>query len=299
MKNVSCFSGNPVSTAVPSTLGSCNSGARSNLKLMLFIVLFSALILIGGSIPLSAQEAKPKMDMTELAKKTQNPVESMIQIPFAYYGNFNYGPDKQFASTLEIKPVVPVKLSKGLNLILRAIVPVLFLPEPVSKTGLSDVQLQVFFAPSNAKKFIWGLGPMVTFPTGVPYEICSGKWTAGPIGVGLVMLKKWVAGLLINQRWSFAGDGSMPEVNQLYMNAFVNLNFKNGWAVSYAPEIYANWNESASNVWTVPVGLAGIKAFHIGKQMMSANLGYYFNVVRPENATDMYIKVGVSLLFPK
>jgi len=49
----------------------------------------------------------------------------------------------------------------------------------------------------------------------------------------------------------------------------------------------------------VPVGLAGIKAFHIGSQMMSANLGYYFNVIRPSDATDMYIKAGISLLFPK
>ena len=108
------------------------------------ILLFCVVILLSG-ITGFAQQEKPKMDMTELAKKTQNPVESMIQIPFACYGNFNYGPDKQFATTLEMKPVVPVKLSKGLNLILRAIVPVLFLPEPVSKTGLSDIQLQVFF----------------------------------------------------------------------------------------------------------------------------------------------------------
>jgi hypothetical protein len=266
-------------------------------KISTLLSLFFFLVLSANSI--SAQDEKPKMDMTELAKRTQNPVESMIQIPLAYYGNFNYGTDKQFASTLEIKPVIPVKLSKGLNLILRAIVPVVFLPAPVSKTGLSDIQVQLFLAPSKAKKFIWGAGPMVSFPTGVPYELCSGKWTAGPIAVGLLMMKHWVVGVLANQRWSFAGDGSMPDINQLYINAFANYNFKHGWAISYAPEIYANWKEASADVWTVPVGLAGIKAFHIGKQMMSATLGYYYNVVRPTGAADMYVKAGISLLFPK
>lgn len=263
-----------------------------NLHYLLFFLLLSA-------VPVIGQQEKPKIDMTELAKKTQNPVESMIQIPLNFYGNFNWGPDKKFSSTLELKPVVPVKLTKRLNLIVRVIIPVVFMPEPVRASGLSDIQLQLFFAPSKAKKFIWGVGPMVTFPSGIPYELCSGKWTAGPIVVGLFMTKHVVVGLLANQRWSFAGDGSMPDINQLYMNPFINYNFKNGWALSYAPEIYANWNMSAGQVWTFPVGLAGIKAFHIGKQMMTANLGYYYNVVRPSDATEMFIKAGISLLFPK
>jgi hypothetical protein len=261
--------------------------------------MFMLSILFVPMTGLHAQDAGQKMDMTELAKKTQNPVESMIQIPLGYYGNINWGPEKQFASTLELKPVVPIKLSSGLNLIVRSIIPVVFLPSPVNRSGLSDIQLQFYFAPSKAKKFIWGIGPMVSFPTGLPYEMCSGKWTAGPIGVGLFMLKHWVVGALVNQRWSFAGDGSMPDVNQLYINAFANYNFKHGWAISYAPEIYANWNQPSAQVWTVPVGLAGIKAFHIGKQMMSANLGYYFNAIRPSDAPEMYIKAAISLLFLK
>ncbi|HNW75141.1 MAG TPA: hypothetical protein PKN44_16040 [Bacteroidales bacterium] len=257
------------------------------------------ILIFGLALTGFSQEEKQKVDMTELAKKTQNPVESMIQLPLGYYGNINWGPGKQFSSTLELKPVIPVKLSKGLNLIFRLIIPVVFLPAPVSKTGLTDIQLQLYLAPSKTKKFIWGVGPMISFPTGAPYELCSGKWTAGPIGVGLFMLKHWVVGALVNQRWSFAGDGSMPDINQLYINAFANYNFKHGWAISYAPEIYANWNLASNQVWTVPVGLAGIKAFHIGKQMMSANLGFYYNVVRPTDATEMYVKAAVSLLFPK
>jgi len=261
--------------------------------------LFLLVTFLMSGIMVIAQDAKPKVDMTELAKKTQNPVESMIQIPLGYYGNINWGPDKKFSSTLELKPVIPIKLSSGLNLIVRSIIPAVFMPSPVNKSGLSDIQLQFYFAPSKAKKFIWGLGPMVSFPTGVPYELCSGKWTAGPIGVALFMLKKWVVGALVNQRWSFAGDGSMPDVNQLYINAFANYNFKQGWAISYAPEIYANWNLPSAQAWTLPVGLAGIKAFHIGKQMMSANLGYYYNVLRPSDGPEMYVKAAISLLFLK
>ena len=255
-----------------------------------FLFLYSAIAF--------AQDAGQKMDMTELAKQTQNPVANMYQVPLTYLGDFNSGNDKLYISTLMLKPVIPVSLSPKLLFIFRAIVPVSFIPDPVNKSGLSDIQLQFYLSPVTKSKFIWGAGPMITVPSGIPPEMCSGKWTAGPAAAGLFMLKHVVFGALATQRWSFAGDGSKADISQLYIDAFFNYNFKHGWALGYTPEIYVNWNQCGTN-WNLPVGLTISKVFKIGKQPLSANVSYFYNVIRPDDYTDMYIKAGLTFLFPK
>ncbi|MDD4603975.1 MAG: hypothetical protein PHF97_09245 [Bacteroidales bacterium] len=261
-------------------------------------VLLITSILFFSGFPSMAQEKEENGNLTELSKQTQNPVANMYQVPLSYVGDFNSGPDKLFVSTLNLKPVIPIDLSKSLLFIFRAIIPITFMPAPESKSGLSDIQLQFYLSPKNKSKFIWGVGPLLSMPSGIPADLCSGKWTLGPNAAALVMLKKVVFGALVTQRWTVAGDGSMPEINQLYANPYVNYNFHKGWALGYSPEFYVDWTKATDN-WNWPVGLVASKVFRIGKQPFSANLSYYYNVIRPENYTDMYIKAGITLLIPK
>lgn len=246
----------------------------------------------------NAQEKSPASDIAELAKQSQNPVANMYQVPITYLGDFNSGSSKQYISTLMLKPVIPISISPKLLLIFRSIIPVSYIPSPENKTGLGDIQFQFYLSPVNKSKFIWGLGPLVSVPSGIPPEMCSGKWTAGPAGAGLFMFKHLVVGALITQRWSFAGNSTMPEINQFYINAFANYNFKHGWAIGYSPELYFNWN-LPYNAWNFPLGLNASKVFRIGKQPVSASISYFYNIIRPENYTNMYIKAGFTFLFPR
>ena len=52
---------------------------------------------------------------TELAKKTQNPVSDLISVPFENNANFRAGPDNKVLNVLNIKPVVPIKLTDNWN----------------------------------------------------------------------------------------------------------------------------------------------------------------------------------------
>jgi hypothetical protein len=262
------------------------------------LFLFLAFGLFFLCAPIVAQNEKAASDMSELAKQSQNPVANMYQLPVSYLGDFNSGVTNSYISTVMLKPVIPVTLSKNLLFIFRAIAPVTFMPAPINKTGLSDIQLQFYLSPASKSKFIWGAGPMISVPSGIPSDMCSGKWTVGPAAAGLFMLKHWVIGVLATQRWTFAGNGSMPDINQLYIDAFANYNFKHGWALGYTPEIYVNWNQP-DDAWNLPVGLNVSKVFKIGKQPLSANLAWYYNVIRPADYPDMYIKAGLTFLFPK
>ena len=61
----------------------------------------------------------------DLAKASQNPVSSLISVPFENNSNFNVGPEDAYTNVLNIKPVYPVNLGEW-NLINRAILPVMY-----------------------------------------------------------------------------------------------------------------------------------------------------------------------------
>ncbi|MCX6307119.1 MAG: hypothetical protein NT040_19305 [Bacteroidetes bacterium] len=261
------------------------------------IHLLLTIILTTFYLSLSAQEKTPAQ-LDDLAKKAQNPVAAMVSLPLADYNWFDFGPDHNVLTSLQFKPVVPSPFLKHVNLIFRSIIPVAIVPAPLNKAGLGDVELQVFLVPESKTRFIWGAGPYLTFPTGIPTELTSGKWTAGPIAVGLFTTPKMVFGILVSNRWSYAGSNTEADINQFYICPFLNYNFKHGWALTTSPEIYANWNKPAAEVWTIPIGAGVLKTFLAGKQLMSANIGYYYHIVAPAETGSGYIKAGFSLMFP-
>jgi hypothetical protein len=206
----------------------------------------------------AAPSAEPSA--TDLAKQTQNPVADLISVPFQNNFNFNTGPEKRSVWILNVQPVIPIKLTDDWNLITRTIMPIInqppLAPGVDQATGLGDINPSVFLSPSGSKEFIWGIGPTFTFPSATNRLLGSGKWSAGPAAVALTMQGPWVVGALVNNQWSFAGWGP-TRVNELLIQPFVNYNFDEGWYVTSAPILTANWVASSGDQWTVPLGAGG------------------------------------------
>ena len=244
-------------------------------------------------------EAKGTQD---LAKASQNPVSSLISVPFENISSFNNGPKDAYVNVLNIKPVYPMGITENWNLINRAIVPVIYqderFPGEGSKFGLGDITYQGFFSPAKPGKFIWGVGPTVSFPTGAQ-RMTTDKWSAGPAVVGLTMPGNWVVGALAFNVWSFSGDDDAADVNQFSFQYFVNYNMKGGWYLSMSPTITANWEADSDNRWTVPFGGGFGRVFKIGKQPVNASLKAYYNVERPDMASNWNIAAGLTFMFPK
>lgn len=210
---------------------------------------------------------------------------------------------------MNFQPVVPIMLSKNLNLISRTIVPLVSQPPNASPqacaqrgcgwtTGFSDIQEQLYFAPKTRPgELIWGFGPIVQAPTATPGNFGTGKWAAGPNAVALVMPGSWVLGVLATQLWSFAGAPNRPDVNAFFVQPFVNYNIKNGWALVSAPGITSNW-AAAQNKWTIPVGGGVARTFKVDEQLMSLTLLYYTNVERAAGQPQTQLRLVWSLLYP-
>jgi hypothetical protein len=168
-----------------------------------------------------------------------------------------------------------------------------------SQFGIGDIVYQGFISPSKAGKVIWGLGPQLVIPTGMG-RMSSNHWSMGPAAVVLTMPGHWVLGALISNVWSVgSGYGDPADVNDLTFQYFINYNFKGGWYASLAPVISSNWEATSGNKWTVPVGGSIGRVVKIGKQAVNLKIGTFYNVVKPDDATDWNLQFEVTLLFPK
>lgn len=264
-------------------------------------------VLVAGAV--GAEEQAGSESETDLAKKTQNPVADLISVPFQ--NNFNFfhntlGEGSRDAAVwiLNVQPVIPIRITEDWNLITRTIVPIINQPALFNggdnAFGMGDINPSVFLSPANPGKFIWGVGPTMTFPTATESELGAGKWSAGPTAVGLFMDGPWVVGALANQQWSFAG-WSDDDVNAMLIQPFINYNLADGWYLSAAPIMTADWSASSGNHWTVPLGGGGGKLWRVGSVGLPINtqLQAFYNVEKPDFGPDWQLRAQVQFLFPK
>ncbi len=238
----------------------------------------------------------------DLAKATQNPLASMISLPFQNNTNFGIGPDDDTQNILNIQPVWPFSLIEDWNFVTRTIIPVISQPGVApgeSRTnGLADVTFTGWVSPKNSGKWIWGVGGALVLPTATDDALGNDKWSLGPSVVVLTMPGKWVIGSLISNVWSVGGSGDQ-DVNFFTWQYFINYNMDNGWYLTSAPIITANWEADSHNTWTVPFGGGVGKIFRIGKQPLNAQVSAYYNVEKPASGADWQLRLQLQMLFPK
>jgi hypothetical protein len=244
-------------------------------------------------------------DAAALAKAAQNPVASMVSVPFQYNANLNVGPDKRTQHVLNIQPVVPFRLNADWNLITRTIVPIASLPGPGADrtAGVGDLQLSLFLSPARPQGWIWGAGAVVQAPTATDDLLGQGKWGLGPAAVALRMSagSPWVYGALINNVWSVGGESNRPDVNQMTLQPIVNYNFPDapGRYLNFSPVVTANWNGASGQKWTVPLGLGIGQIMKFGDQPMNLQAAAYYNVARPDGASNWNLRLQIQWLFPR
>ncbi len=115
----------------------------------------------------------------ELARAAQNPLASMISVPFQNNTNFNFGPLEKTQNVLNIQPFLPFELNDDWNLITRTIVPVVsqpaLTPAQDREFGLGDTVFTAFLSPKDSGQLIWGVGPALLLPTSTDDRLGAGN----------------------------------------------------------------------------------------------------------------------------
>jgi hypothetical protein len=244
----------------------------------------------------------------DLQAASQNPIASLISVPFQNNLFFNLGEEDKTQYVLNFQPVVPIELTDDWNLIFRPITPIIAKPRMFdgdsTAFGLGDMNPQLFFVPDATVDtaigtMTWGVGPSFQLPTATDKTLGSGQWSAGPAAVAFFANGNWTYGGLVSNIWSFAGRNKRADVNLLVAQPFVNYNLSDGWSLGAGPVITANWEADGDNVWTVPVGGGISKLFKVGDRPIKAALNTYYNAVRPDNAADWQLQFQLTFLFPE
>ena len=247
----------------------------------------------GLSNTLAAQEG-------DLEKQIQNPVASLISVPFQNNVDTGIGTFDRTRNTLNFQPVYPVPLGAA-TLITRTIAPIITQPigQTDSQWGLGDINLSLFLTPAQPGKVIYAGGLAMGLPTATDDVLGTKKLSLGPSVLAIVQPGTWTIGILMQNTWSVAGDEARGDVNLLFSQVFVTKNLSNGWYVNSAPIITANWEADEGDEWTVPLGLGGGKLTRLGTRPVKIQVGAYRYVVSPDGGPDWQFRAEFTLLFPR
>ncbi len=252
-----------------------------------------------------AQEAPPPtqpptsvMTDQELAISVHNPFEDFVKVPVQSTTGFEIGPHHKAGDALNIEPLLPFSLNADWDLIARPSLTVAYSPTPHEQSGLEDLETSFFLTPAQNSTWLWGLGPIFDFPTASSSELGTGRWSAGPTAALVYSEGPWFNAILADQLMSFAGNHDRGSVNQTYMEPEISYNFESGWYVQCDPAITYDWTADAANAWTIPMGADIGKAFKMGSQNLSLQVGAYDLLKRPDGAPQWIARVSVTFLFP-
>lgn len=114
------------------------------------------------------------------------------------------------------------------------------------------------------------------------------------------MTPKFIAGVFPQQWWSYAGDPSRPNTNQMNLQPIFSLFFEGGWNVGYSGNILANWEAPSNNRWTVPIGVGVGKVVRFGRLPVKIQLAGQYMVTQPDPVGQRWnVQIQLTPVLPK
>ncbi len=272
---------------------------------MLTGMLFFTIAMIFWSWAAPAQEA---CDAACISRKAQDPLADVRAIMTDNTISFGTS-DDETSYAFQVQPVYSIPTKRGVNVIARAVVPILGVagganiprlgPDATSgsgtKWGLGDIILQSFITPQTNADIKWGLGPQVSLRTRTSDQVGGPGWGAGFGAVVFGSAGSLAYGALASHHWG-QNDFSLTSMQPI---AFYNIAAFGGSYLGYSNSVTYNWNAESGDRWQVPLGLTFGKTFVLGGgYALDASVGGYGMAVKPSGGADWQFKFGMSLFFP-
>jgi hypothetical protein len=269
-----------------------------------FCIASTLLALVAGTArsqetqPATAKPADKEDEAKKLAKESQNPVSSLIAIPFHFDFSGGMGTFQRTQFVLSLEPVIPIPLKGAWTLVPRLITPFVGQPDiakPHGSTwGVGDFNPQIYVAVAVPKGFTVALGPSLVVPTASDALLGSGKLSLGPSAVLVWVGESIVAGVLVNNVWSVAGDRTRSHVNAFFLQPFFSLILPRHTFLFTTPQITSDW---INNSWVLPVGGGAGAILKLGLPA-AVSLQAYWNALGPAASPTWTVRFHIAFLFP-
>ena len=266
------------------------------------IVTMAFLALLASAARAQPQDAQAQN--ADLAKQLSNPISSLVSVPFQFNWEQNVGTSDGTRFVLNVQPVIPFSMNQDWNLIVRLIAPFVSQPALVEGEspagGISDITASFFISPpAKSTRLIWGAGPVIVLPSTSEPTLGTGKWSAGPTIVVLKQTGPWTVGALWNQVWSFSGDSTRSDVNQMFLQPFLAYQATRTITLTLQSETTANWNAENGDRWTVPINFLVSKLSSFGPFPASYQMGFGGFPAHPTIGPSWKIRGAIVLLLPR
>jgi len=252
----------------------------------------------------AAEPEEPEDSVSELNRKLTNPVSSLWSIT-NQFNNFKLA-NGRWNNNWNFQPVLPVSLTRDVNLITRPVMPFYNIvphetaPGQFERTaGLGDLVLLELLSPAHSGHWVLGAGPTFIFPTATSTFTGQGKVQVGPSVVAGYLTKEFFLGVFPQQWFSISGSPARPDTSQLNLQPIAALFFGDGWNIGYSGNILANWKASSGDVWTVPVGVGVGKVVKLGRLPVKFQLSLQYMPVHPQDAQEWDVQVQITPVLPK
>jgi hypothetical protein len=258
-----------------------------------------------GAVTQSSTGDEGEESASELNRKLTNPVSSIWSIS-NQFNNFELN-NGQWNNNWNFQPVMPVSVTKDLNLITRPVMPFYnIVPHETSPgefardAGLGDLTLLELLSPANSGNWVLGAGPTAIFPTATSHFTGQGKWQLGPSVVVGYLTKQYFIGVFPQQWWSIGGEHGRPDTNQMNLQPIATIFFGEGWSIGYSGNILADWTAPSEDVWTVPIGLGLGKVVKFGRLPVKIQLAVQYMPVHPRiSGQEWNVQLQVTPVIPK
>jgi hypothetical protein len=244
-------------------------------------------------------------DAPSLVQDAKNPFADLVNVQIFYDVSPGVGQADNTQQTLTLQPLLPFHLNSDWIVITRTVLPVIEQPpaDPGGDwvRGVGDTQFAALLSPAHVGALDWGIGTVLQLPTASRDALGQGKWGAGPAAGMQWTGAQWTLGLLVMNTWSFAGEASRPDVNQMQIQPSVNYTFRNdpNRYLTFGPTITANWDGGGGQRWTVPVSLGIGQLLKLGRQSVNLQASTYYNLVSPTGSGHWTFEMLVQFLLPE
>jgi len=255
----------------------------------------------------------PKQSLTAINKALTDPVSGVWSIALQQ-NFFRVSPglryEERWNPLLSFQGAFPIGLTPHLDLITRPLIALIDSqprPQPDDPTHIErttafgDFVLLQLLVPRREwiGNWLFGVGPTWIFPSGSSRWTTTGKWQVGPAAVFGYLSDKWILGALFQNWTSFGGSGPVA-TNSMNLQPIAAYFFHHGWSIGYSGDILANWRASATNVYTVPIGVQLGKVVILGPLPLKFALAAQWMPVHPATFGQVWnIQLSVQALRPK
>jgi len=265
-------------------------------------------LLVAAIAPAAASDeprAAEDLSPTAINRRVTDPVSTTWSLQLENDVNFLDLGDQgaHVQDELKFKPTMPVWLSRRLKLIARPNFTLLD-DTPYSTaaggvgrtTGVGDTTFDLVLSP-RIGAWLFALGPTFVFPTANLDQTGQGKWQMGPAGVLGYKARSWLAGIIWQQWWSFAGAVDRSAVSELHVQYIFSWFFADGWSVGTAPTIKVDWRAAGEPV-TFPFGPSVGKVVTFGGLPAKFELRGMYVPIHPTDGPRGMVEILVTPVVP-